>query len=168
MCDSCHPPVTLVTLEKGCKRPVYRHSVTLSPLLKKNLVCNFVTQKTLVPPFTLCLAFKDVTKSMVKYRFPVKKFGRFNKKHYLCTHQNPPSLSARPRSLALARRMLKCAGRFIFQKQQNRRPNIDFLANSLQVSEIRPIFAAFIPGSLWIPNCRRVFYKENSLIPGSP
>ena len=28
---TCHPPVTLVTLKKGCKRPVYRHSVTLTP-----------------------------------------------------------------------------------------------------------------------------------------
>ena len=33
---SCHPPVTLVTLEKGCKRCVYRRSVTLSPLNAKN------------------------------------------------------------------------------------------------------------------------------------
>ena len=44
------------------------------------------------------------TKSTLKKQFPIKKFGRFNKKHYLCTHQNPPSLST----------MLKCAGRFIF------------------------------------------------------
>ena len=33
--DSCHPSVTLVTLQIGCKRPIYRHSVTLSPLKKK-------------------------------------------------------------------------------------------------------------------------------------
>ena len=39
-----------------------------------------------------------------KKRFPIKKFGRFNKKHYLCTHENPPSLFT----------MLKSAGRFIF------------------------------------------------------
>ena len=38
--DSCHPSVTLVTLEKGCKRPVYRHSVTLSPFFEKILVYN--------------------------------------------------------------------------------------------------------------------------------
>ena len=38
--DSCPPSVTPVTLEKGCKRPVYRHSDTLSPLKKKILVYN--------------------------------------------------------------------------------------------------------------------------------
>jgi len=26
------------------------------------------------------------TKSPLKKQFPTKKFGRFNKKHYLCTH----------------------------------------------------------------------------------
>ena len=35
---SCHPPVTLVTLKKGCRRPVHRRSVTLSPFLLKNSV----------------------------------------------------------------------------------------------------------------------------------
>ena len=35
---------------------------------------------------------------------PLKKFGRFNKMHYLCTHENPPSLFT----------MLKSAGRVIF------------------------------------------------------
>jgi len=28
---ACHPPVTPATLRKGCKRPVHRRSVTLSP-----------------------------------------------------------------------------------------------------------------------------------------
>ena len=42
------------------------------------------------------------TKSPLKKQFPIKKFGRFNKKHYLCTHENPPSLFT----------MLKSAGRF--------------------------------------------------------
>ena len=55
-------------------------------------------------PFTLCLTFKNATKSPLKKQFPIKKFGRFNKKHYLCTHENPPSLFT----------MLKSAGRFIF------------------------------------------------------
>jgi len=32
---SCHPSVTPDSLEKGCKRPVHRRSVTLSPLNKK-------------------------------------------------------------------------------------------------------------------------------------
>ena len=36
---SCHPPVTLVTLEKGCRRPVHRHSVTLTPFIAKNPYC---------------------------------------------------------------------------------------------------------------------------------
>ena len=44
------------------------------------------------------------TKSMLKKQFPIKKFGRFNRMHYLCTHENPPSLFT----------MLKSAGRFIF------------------------------------------------------
>ena len=35
---TCHPPVTLVTLKKGCRRPVHRRSVTLSPFLLKNSV----------------------------------------------------------------------------------------------------------------------------------
>ena len=35
---TCHPSVTLVTLWKGCKRPVYRHSDTLSPFSVKILV----------------------------------------------------------------------------------------------------------------------------------
>ena len=35
---ACHPSVTLVTLQKGCKCPVYRHSVTLSPYIEKILV----------------------------------------------------------------------------------------------------------------------------------
>ena len=34
---SCHPPVTLVTLKKGCRCPVYRHSVTLTPYFSKIL-----------------------------------------------------------------------------------------------------------------------------------
>ena len=66
--------------------------------------CNFVTQITIRDPFTLCLTFRKVTKSTLKKQFPIKKFGRFNKMHYLCTHENPPSLFT----------MLKSAGRFIF------------------------------------------------------
>ena len=53
------------------------------------------------------LMFNEIektTKSTLKKRFPIKKFGRFNKMHYLCTHENPPSLFT----------MLKSAGRFIF------------------------------------------------------
>ena len=72
--------------------------------LFRGTFCNFVAQITIRDPFTLCLTFKNATKSTLKKQFPIKKFGRFNKKHYLCTHQNPPSLST----------MLKCAGRFIF------------------------------------------------------
>ena len=33
---ACHPSVTLVTHEKGCKRPVHRRFVTLSPFFTKN------------------------------------------------------------------------------------------------------------------------------------
>ena len=69
-------------------------------------------------PFTLCQTFKKATKSTLKKRFPIKKFGRFNKMHYLCTHENPPSLFT----------MLKSAGRFIFlwhiiQRPTHRPPN---------------------------------------------
>ena len=69
-------------------------------------------------PFTLCQTFKKATKSTLKKRFPIKKFGRFNKMHYLCTHENPPSLFT----------MLKSAGRFFFlwhiiQRPTHRPPN---------------------------------------------
>ena len=69
-------------------------------------------------PFVLCLTIKKATKSTSKYQFPIKKFGRFNKKHYLCTHENPPSLFT----------MLKSAGHFIFlwhiiQRPTHRPPN---------------------------------------------
>ena len=55
--NSCHPPVTLVTLQKGCKRPVHRHSVTLSPYIEKFIVYNnndtglrgFEEQETMKP-----------------------------------------------------------------------------------------------------------------------
>jgi len=49
-------------------------------------------------------ATTTTTKSTLKKQFPIKKFARCNKKHYLCTHENPPSLFT----------MLKSAGRFIF------------------------------------------------------
>ena len=35
---TCHPPVTLVTLQKGCRRPVHRRSVTLTPYFLKNSI----------------------------------------------------------------------------------------------------------------------------------
>ena len=57
----------------------------------------------LVPHSLYVKLSKKATKSTLKKRFPIKKFGRFNKMHYLCTHENPPSLFT----------MLKSAGRFI-------------------------------------------------------
>jgi hypothetical protein len=39
MAESCHPSVTPDALEKGCKRPVHRCSVTLAPLKKKIPYC---------------------------------------------------------------------------------------------------------------------------------
>ena len=83
------PPIAFFRPCRGCIRRECR---------------NFVTQITIRDPFTLCLTFKNATKSTLKKQFPIKKFGRFNKKHYLCTHENPPSLFT----------MLKSAGRFIF------------------------------------------------------
>jgi len=51
-----------------------------------------------------------------------QKVCRFNKKHYLCTHENPPSLFT----------MLKSAGRFIFLwhiiQKPTHRPSIDGIA----------------------------------------
>ena len=35
---TCHPSVTLVTLQKGCRRPVHRRSVTLTPFFLKNSI----------------------------------------------------------------------------------------------------------------------------------
>ena len=32
------------------------------------------------------LSLRLRAKSTLKKQFPIKKFGRFNKKHYLCTH----------------------------------------------------------------------------------
>ena len=74
---------------------------------------------------------RKTTKSTLKYQFPIKKFGRFNKKHYLCTHQNPPSLST----------MLKCAGRFIFIRWATESPDLWFLFISL----IFQIIFVFLP-----------------------
>ena len=41
---SCHPSVTPDALEKGCKRPVHRRSVTLSPYDKKKPSASYCAQ----------------------------------------------------------------------------------------------------------------------------
>ena len=43
-----------------------------------------------VIPKYLSLRLPKRNKIDAQTTIPIKKFGRFNKKHYLCTHENPP------------------------------------------------------------------------------